>query len=107
MDSLENYRQIVRELIKEYGKYKPSHGEIDTETIIDSERDHYEVMHVGWDGQRRVHGSVIHIDIIKGKIWIQYNGTNRLVADELVAAGVPRIELNLLLELITLSTILS
>jgi hypothetical protein len=90
MDTLENYRQIVRELIKEYAKYKPSHGEIDTEAIIDLEKDHYEVMHIGWDDQRRVHGSVIHIDIIKGKIWIQYDGTNRPVADELVAAGVPR-----------------
>ena len=90
MDTLENYRQIVRELINEYAQYKPSHGEIDTEAIIDLEKDHYEVMYVGWDGQRRVHGSVIHIDIIKGKIWIQYDGTNRPVADELVASGVPR-----------------
>ncbi|MDZ8105480.1 MAG: XisI protein [Nostoc sp. DedQUE12a] len=90
MDTLERYRQIVRQLINEYAKYKPSHGEINTEAIIDSQKDHYEVMHVGWDGQRRVHGSVIHIDIIQGKIWIQYDGTNRPVAEELLAAGVPR-----------------
>lgn len=48
------------------------------------------MLHVGWDGQRRVHGSVIHIDIIQGKIWIQHDGTNRPVAEELLAAGVPR-----------------
>jgi hypothetical protein len=47
-------------------------------------------LHVGWDGERRVHGSVIHLDIRDGKIWIQYDGTNRPVADELLAAGVPR-----------------
>ncbi|WP_460206989.1 element excision factor XisI family protein [Scytonema sp. NUACC21] len=47
-------------------------------------------MHVGWDGQRRVHGSVVHIDIIQGKIWIQHDGTNRPVAEELLEAGVPR-----------------
>jgi hypothetical protein len=52
--------------------------------------DHYEVMHVGWDRRRRVHGSVVHIDIHDGKIWIQYDGTNRPVADELLAAGVPK-----------------
>jgi hypothetical protein len=90
MDTLEYYRQIVTRLISEYGKYKPSHGQIETETIIDPETDHYEVMHVGWDGQVRIHGCVVHIDIIQGKIWIQHDGTNRPVADELVEAGIPK-----------------
>lgn len=89
MDRVEEYRIIVRKLVEEYASYKPSHGQIDTEAIIDRERDHYEVMHVGWDGQRRLHGSVIHLDIIDGKIWIQYDGTTRPVAEELLAAGVP------------------
>ncbi|BAZ08235.1 fdxN element excision controlling factor protein [Calothrix sp. NIES-4071] len=64
MDTLERYRSYVSQLINEYAKYKPSHGQIETEAIIDTLHDHYEVMHVGWDGQRRVHGSVVHIDII-------------------------------------------
>ena len=38
---------------------------------------HYEVMHVGWDGPRRIHGSVVHIDIVDDKVWIQYDGTSR------------------------------
>jgi len=90
MDTLARYREIIRRIISEYASYKPSHGQIQTEAIVDSEKDHYEVMHIGWDGVRRVHGSVIHLDIIDGKIWIQYDGTNRPVAEELLAAGVPR-----------------
>ena len=90
MDKLTRYRQIVRKLIDEYASYKPSHGQIDTEAVIDAEKDHFEVMHVGWDGVRRVHGSVVHIDIIDGKVWVQYDGTSRPVAEELVAAGIPR-----------------
>lgn len=90
MDRIDRYREIVRGIIREYASYKPSHGEIETEAVIDPERDHYEVMHVGWDGVRRVHGAVVHVDIIGGKIWIQYDGTSRPVAEELVAAGVPR-----------------
>jgi len=90
MDRLEHYRAIVRQLIEEYARYKPSHGQIETEAIVDRERDHYEVMHVGWDGVRRVHGSVVHIDIIGGKVWVQYDGTSRPVAEELLAAGIPR-----------------
>jgi hypothetical protein len=90
MDSVEQYREIVRRLINDYASYKPSHGKIHTEAIVDPQHDHYEVMHVGWDGARRIHGSVIHIDIIDGQVWIQYDGTNRPVAEELIAAGVPR-----------------
>jgi hypothetical protein len=90
MNTLEHYREIVRKLIQEYASYKPSHGQIETEAIVDPERDHYEVMHIGWDGPRRVHGSVVHIDIIDGKIWIQHDGTSRSVAEELLEAGVPR-----------------
>jgi hypothetical protein len=90
MDKIETYREIVKKLVYEYAKYKPSHGEIDTEAVTDTENDHYEVLHIGWDGVRRVHGSVIHIDIIGDKVWIQYDGTSRPAADELVAAGIPK-----------------
>jgi hypothetical protein len=89
MDKLERYRDIVSRVVEEYARYKPSHGHIDTEAIVDRTKDHYEVMHVGWDGVRRVHGCVIHLDI-RGKVWIQYDGTNCPVAEELVAAGIPR-----------------
>ena len=88
MDRLVKYRQIVQRLVEEYGGYKPSNGDIQSEAIIDAVRDHYEVVHVGWDGHRRVHGSVIHIDLIDGKVWIQHNGTDRLLAEELVEAGI-------------------
>jgi hypothetical protein len=90
MDKLAHYRDIVRRVIEEYASHKPSHGQIETEAVIDPAKDHYEVMQVGWDRWRRVHGCVIHIDIIGDKVWIQYDGTNRPVADELLAAGIPR-----------------
>jgi hypothetical protein len=31
----------------------------------------------------------MHIDIIDGQVWIQANNTDRLIAEELVAAGIP------------------
>jgi hypothetical protein len=90
MDRVEEYRQIAQRIVQEYARFKPSNGQIETEAIIDRTKDHYEVMHVGWDDYRRVHGCIIHLDIIDGKIWIQWDGTDREVAEELLAAGVPR-----------------
>lgn len=90
MDQLDRYRQIVRNLIEEYASYTPAYGNISTEAVIDRERDHYEVMQTGWNGDRRVHGSIIHIDIHDGKVWIEYNGTDARLGEQLVAAGIPR-----------------
>ena len=90
MDKLARYRDILTSIVQDYASGKISHGQIDSQAIVDRERDHYEVMLVGWDKNRRVHGSVIHLDIKDGKIWLQYDGTTRCVADELLAAGVPK-----------------
>ena len=90
MDRTDAYRAIVLKIVAEYASYVPSHGRIESEAIVDRDRDHYEVMHVGWDGARRVHGCVIHLDIRGGKVWVQHDGTSRPVADELIEAGIPR-----------------
>ncbi len=90
MDSVARYREIVCRLIEEYASYKAAYGDIRTEAVIDREHHHYEVMQVGWDGSQRVHGSIIHIDIRDGKVWIEHNGTDARLGEELVAAGIPR-----------------
>lgn len=90
MDKLDRYREIVRQIIIERANYKLSHGDVRTEAVIDPVNDHYEVMHVGWDGQRRIHGCPIHVDIIDGKVWIQHDGTNWPIADEFLEAGIPQ-----------------
>jgi hypothetical protein len=90
MDQLTRYREIAKNIIREYSRDRVSHGDIRTEGVIDSALDHYQVDHVGWDGRRRVHGVVLHFDIIDGKFWIQYDGTDRPVVQELEAAGVPK-----------------
>ncbi|MBC7882148.1 MAG: XisI protein [Anaerolineae bacterium] len=45
---------------------------------------------VGWQDIRRVHGCVTHVQIIDGKVWIQRDGIEDGVTDELVAAGIPK-----------------
>jgi hypothetical protein len=75
MDQLDRYRELVCRLIEEYASYKPANGDIRTKAVLNRERDHYEVMQVGWEGDRRVHGSIIHIDIRDGKVWLEYNST--------------------------------
>jgi len=90
MDSLSRDRQIIRDLISRYAEHRVAVGEVEVEVIFDEANDHYELMHTGWVGIRRIHGPVLHIDIRGGKIWIQHDGTEDGVAEELVEAGIPR-----------------
>jgi hypothetical protein len=90
MDKLPRYRDIIRRVTAEYASWKPSHAQVEYEVIEDRSRDHFELMAIGWDGQRRVHHTVLHLDIIDGKIWVQHDATDRPVAEALVAAGVPK-----------------
>ncbi|MBE9084823.1 XisI protein [Tolypothrix sp. LEGE 11397] len=61
--------------------------------IFDNDNDHYQLAYVGWNGDKRVFGPVLHFDILNGKIWIQYNGTEELIAEKLVECGVPNYDI--------------
>ncbi|GAK54208.1 FdxN element excision controlling factor protein [Candidatus Moduliflexus flocculans] len=90
MDKLTTYRNDIRELLQRYQEFASSRDEVETQVITDAEHDHYQLVHVGWQDERRVYGCVFHIDIKDGKIWIQYNGTEWHLAEELVKSGVPK-----------------
>lgn len=89
MVSVTEYPQVIRAVISECAAVKPSYGEIEVETVFDDVRGHYELVYAGWIDQKRVHGSVIHIDVKGDQVWIQHDGTSPGVADELIARGVP------------------
>ena len=84
MEKLDKYRDLVKKLINKYGQYKPKYGDIEVQKIFDVQGDHYQLMNVGWHGNRRLRGCVLQIDLKNDKIWIQHDGTEIGVADELV-----------------------
>jgi hypothetical protein len=90
MDTSSEWRDIIERILTEETRVPVSYGEIDLCTVFDRAQDHYLLMAVGWDGHKRVHAPLIHIDIISGKLWIQHDGTERGVARDLEAAGIPR-----------------
>ncbi|WP_413172528.1 XisI protein [Anabaena azotica] len=90
MEKIEKYRQYIQQLLIEYAKGSPSDEEVETQLIFDKERDHYQVVYTGWKNRRPMYGCVLHLDVKNGKIWIQYNGTEIDIADELVKLGVPK-----------------
>jgi len=90
MDNLEHYRHFVKQILTEHAQISTTTDTVKAELIFDTEHDHYQLAYVGWQGDKRVFGPVMHFDIQEGKIWIQYNGTEESVAERLVEMGVPR-----------------
>ena len=90
MDTLDRDRQIIQKIISEYAQIPYAHGEIERHSVFDSNRDRYLLMIVGWEGVRQVHGCIIHVEIIEGKIWIHRDGTEDGIAMELLQAGIPK-----------------
>lgn len=90
MDTLDTYRVIIREVLQEYLKLQYAYGDIQNELIIDCEADRYMIVSIGWQGAKRIHGCLIHIDIIEDKVWIQRDGTETGIANDLLAKGIPK-----------------
>jgi hypothetical protein len=87
------YQEIIQKVLEQHSKTKPSYGDIERFTAFDTQNDHYQMLSVGWEGHRRIYGCLIHIDIKDGKVWVQYDGTEDGVANELVELGVPKLDI--------------
>jgi len=91
MDKLENYRNLIEKILAEHASQPYSYGNIKSQTVFDRQRDQYLLVDVGWNNKRfRVHGALVHVEIIDGKFWIQYDGIEGGIAEELERAGVPK-----------------
>jgi hypothetical protein len=92
MERLEQYRQAIRQLLTAHASSEQSNSdtEIECQLLFDPERDHYQLLDIGWEELKRIYNCFIHLDIKDGKIWIQRNMTEADLAQELVEMGVPK-----------------
>lgn len=94
MDSLNNqYRQVIIKILQDYADFLDNEQQVQVELVLDEKRDRYLLVEVGWENGYRIYGTLLHIDIIAGKLWIQHDGTEDGIANELVAAGIPKLQI--------------
>lgn len=90
MDTVDAYRELLEQVLTEYAKVPYAYGEIQTATVFDRAHNHYLLVKVGWRGYQRIYGTVVHVDMLDEKFWIQYDGTEDGIANDLVRAGIPK-----------------
>jgi hypothetical protein len=91
--AVEQYRKYIKQLLSERAKRAsiPRNArEYKIQTLFDESRDIYQLLYVGWRGNKRNFGCILHLDIQEGKIWIQHDGTEVGIANQLVELGVPK-----------------
>lgn len=90
MDKIEKYSQYIIEFLEEEATYKIANlaETVNTQVVADTQRHHYQLLRVGWNKREFVFYCVYHFDIRNGKIWIQQNNTEVMVADKLMEKGV-------------------
>jgi len=96
MDQLTSYREIITNSLEAHANVPIYNGEgLQKHLIIDQAGKHYQLLLMGWKKQAYVFKVLFHLTLADGKVWLQHNGTDMLIADELIAAGIAREDIRL------------
>jgi hypothetical protein len=88
MDTTASVREIVKDVIRQYAALRPSHGEIRLDSVLDETQDRYALLQVGWDRGRRVRGLLLYLVVVDDKVYIEYDGMERGIMEDLLQHGV-------------------
>ena len=90
MDTVDFYRDTIEKILRQYAAIPYKYGQIEQSVVMDAPRNNFFLMNIGWKGAERIHGIVTHVQIIDNKIWIQRDGIEQGITDELVEAGISK-----------------
>jgi hypothetical protein len=90
MDNLdtEKLQKASIKVLQDYYEFLGDDPESELQLVIDEKNYHYILLEAGWHKNQRIYGNLIHLDIIRDKIWIQQDGTEIGIANELVALDI-------------------
>jgi hypothetical protein len=92
MDRVARYWEMLVKVMREQERLQkliPQAG-VESILIVDPDQRVVHLLDVGWRNRKRVNDTYIQARIKDGKIWIEDDGTERGIANDLVAAGVPK-----------------
>lgn len=88
MDDLNELKQAAIKVLQDYYDFLGQDPDSELQLIIDEKNNHYLLLETGWHKNQRIYGSLIHIDLLNEKLWIQNDETEEGIANELVKLGV-------------------
>lgn len=91
MDRVELYAALVKQALRDYVALVQKSPNLPYQVIMafDDEHHQYLVRKVGWQANKRILKTVLHLALQAGKIYIEEDGTEEGIATWLLAHGVP------------------
>lgn len=73
MDRMDGWRSPIKQYLTDLYDTVPRSSPQDLETVgvFDEKRDHYLLMRVGWEGDKHVQYTTLHVRIKNAKVWIE------------------------------------
>lgn len=88
---MKNYEDIVIQTLEEYADmFNQQRDGLEAKVIVDREGKHYQLLNSGWRKDEYQFYVIFHFDIKNGKVWLQENRTDVLIAKELTDRGIPK-----------------
>lgn len=86
-------KKIALEVIQSvYDRFEDGSGIY--QLIIDEQRGHYLLYRNAWEKSSfRFYGTLVHLEVKNDKIWLQYDGTDLIIADWILERGISPKEL--------------
>ena len=89
MDRIKFFQDVIIDILKDNAAYyKGTTNPLNLLVISDKENNHFQRLMQGWRDKDYTFQSLIHLDIINEKIWIQWNNTACEIEIELLKKGV-------------------
>jgi hypothetical protein len=90
MESLESLRLAISKAFAEWKAWPGPGAKFTIVGVEDHQNDEYALITQGWDGYKRIHSLLAHLEIRNGKIWIQEDHSEEGLATDLLAQGVSK-----------------
>ena len=91
MEKVKKYQKAILKVLNDYAEIKsPFMPEVENKVIADTKNHHYQLIRLGWYQDKHVHYTVLHFDILEGKVWIHENRTDVKIDEELIEAGIDK-----------------
>ena len=84
------YRLIIQDILSTLAAIPNLEADIEDRLLFDEHNDSYAVISEGWDHEERIHHVIAHLEILSGKVWIQVDNTDLVIARELESRGIPK-----------------
>jgi hypothetical protein len=89
-DKLNHHRNAIESVLTDVKSITKDKNGYAYRLLLDRHSDSYALICVGWEGRKRIHHFVVHLEIINGKVWLQEDNTDLVIAEELERAGIPK-----------------